>query len=158
MIPFETREKTYSQMTPQEEIDTRSSEFAALHRSAVKYAQIYFGEASPQNVLKAQEMLAVDICIVPPHWTGWVKCELCGLRPERKAHQGDVVAACTWCPSRELFATIIDVYWIAHCNELQSRIKPCLSRLREKRETKKHIKENENGKTNGATKYNPSTL
>lgn len=100
----------------------RMADYAAFQPQAIAILKKAGEPLTPNNIMIAQESLAIERRIVPPHWTGWIDCEKCGIRPAEKEYAGEKLLTCRWCfVSDEILG--MDLSWTAHCNKMDAAYK-----------------------------------
>lgn len=118
--------KICSEVHQEREIKARQDAYRALMPEVIRQLKGLNLEMSPENVKDFQETLALEIWLTPPHWTGWVRCKKCGLRPCEGIF-GDEVVTCSFCipPNYEKWnpREILDPGMIALCNQMDFKIK-----------------------------------
>lgn len=68
-------------------------------------SQVARDESYKQTLIVMRaENIAVDELIIPPHWTGIIECERCGVMPYLPACHSEKVDFCPWCSSKGLAA------------------------------------------------------
>lgn len=72
-------------------------DYSALQTEVLQHLKSLGIAPNAQNIAVFQEDLAIHKAIVPPHYTGWVDCKRCGIRPAEAYKHGSLVDKCQWC-------------------------------------------------------------